>query len=564
MREYPSLAHDTVSMTALQGGPPQVWTPQSVVALCAPNAALSSRQVRAEVPLHVKPLLAHKMQTLLAEAPQVLQPSTPARPAPSALRPASHLMAAAIANAPRNSSKAAAGDMPHSNSACFASALGGTHPDPARQPVTVIGLGSAAAAAPGSLESLPTGLFSIRSSLNASGHHGGTDTLHMAGSLAMAGSSRVPVQALACQRQTPPELPPVCASSQGVQAGPAQSPPANQPVPQALPAKFHSAPEADEQWDQNSGLAPVNTTTVPPHLQAVSANLAFGQTAPQDSLHGSDSEPRRASCHQKPAGNGGSSQGPNTPEPPLEGGPGNGPAIEVQQTDCSARFLSQASRGSKQADEVHEAQQSAVPAKQGGCQDGVACAKRPSEDLAGAGASDVHAAHQTIQVGCCACVCFLHRASSIQSACFFMGFSAVQHAYIPQRSIMPTCMLASSDLFALFSRLDSFAPDMAIKAEPYAGLMRSGRQPACPAQQCASAARPAYTAQRRACCPACDCSCIMPVHRAGHGQECLCSQTSAPGGCPEAQGVTGEALLQERLCNAGLPPSLRQHASGMP
>ena len=158
-----------------------MWTPQSVVASCAPNAALSSRQVRAEVPLHVEPVLAHKMQSLLAEAPQLLQPSTPARPAPSASRPASHLLAAAIANEPRDSSKAAAGDMPHSRSACFASASGGTHPDPARRPTTVIGLGSAAAAAPGSLEILPTGLFSVRSSLNASGHHDGTDRLRNCG-----------------------------------------------------------------------------------------------------------------------------------------------------------------------------------------------------------------------------------------------------------------------------------------------------------------------------------------------------------------------------------------------
>ena len=415
MKEVPLLAHGAESMTALQGDPSPAWTPESVVASCAPNAVLSSKQVRAEVLLHVQPLLAHKMQSLLAEAPHLLQPCTPARPAPSASRPASHLMAAAIANEPCNSSKAAAGDMLHSNSACFASALGGAHPDPARQPVTVTGLSSAAAAAPGSLVILPTGLFSTRSSLSASGHHGGTDRLHMAGSPAMAGSSRVPIQALARQKQTLSVLPPACASSQGVQAGPARSPSADQPVPQALPARVHSAPEADEQWDQNSGLAPVNNTAVPFPLEAVSANLASGQTAPQDSLHGCDSESRRASCHQKPAGNGGSFQGPNTPEPPLEGGPGNGPAIEVQQTDGSARFLSQASRGSRQADEVPQAQQSAgrsAWAKQGGCRDGVACAEMPPEDLAGAEASHFHTALQTVQVCCCACVCPLHRASS--------------------------------------------------------------------------------------------------------------------------------------------------------
>ena len=45
----------------------------------------------AEVPLHVEPLLAHKMQSLLNKAPQVLQPGTPARPAPSASRLAFHL-----------------------------------------------------------------------------------------------------------------------------------------------------------------------------------------------------------------------------------------------------------------------------------------------------------------------------------------------------------------------------------------------------------------------------------------------------------------------------------------
>ena len=103
-----------------------------------------------------------------------------------------------------------------------------------------------------------------------------------------------------------------------------------------------------------------------------------------------------------------------------------------------------------------------------------------------------------------------------------------------------------------------------MKAEPCAGLLRSGRQPACPAKRRTKAARQAYAAQRRACCPARDCSGVMPVHRAGHGQECLSCCSSAPGGCPEAQGVTGEALLQERLCNAGMLPSLREHTSGMP
>ena len=395
-------------MTALQGSPSQAGTPQSGVASSAPNAARSGRQRRAEVPLHVEPLLAHKMQSLLAEAPQVLQPSTPARPAPSASRPASHLLAAAIANEPRDSSKA--GEMLHSKSACFALASGGTHPDPARQPTTVIGLGSAAAAAPGSLESLPTGLISVRSSLNASRHHDGTDRRSR---LATVGSSRVPIQAPACQTQTLSELLPAWTSSQGVQAGPARSPSADQPVTQALPAKIDSAPEAGEQRDQHRGVAPVTNTEIPPPLEAASASLASGQTAPRDSLHGCDSAPGRASCRQKPAGNGGSSQGPSTPELPLEGVPGKGPTVEAQQTDDSAGIPSQAREGCKQGDEVHQAQQSSgrsAPAEQGGCQDGVACTERTSEDLASAEAPDDHTALQTVQVCCCACMWFLHRA----------------------------------------------------------------------------------------------------------------------------------------------------------
>ena len=422
-------------MTALQGGPSQAWTPQSGVASCAPNAALSGRQVHAEVPLHVEPLLAHKMQSLLAEAPQVLQPSTPARPAPGASCLASHLIPAAIADEPcgHEGSKAAAGDVPHSNSACFAAALGGTHDDPARQPVTVTRLGSAAAAAPGSLESLPTGLLSVRSSLNASGHHDGTDMLHTVGSPAMAVSSRVPNQALACQRQTLYEMLPACTTSQDVQAGPVQSPSADQPVPQALPAQVPSGPEADERWNQHTGPASMHNTAVPADLQAASASLASGQTAPQDPLHGCDSAPRRASCRQKSAGSGGSSQGPSTPEPPLEGGPGNGPITEAQQTDGRAGILSQARGGSKQAGRSAEAQP-------GGCQGGVARAERPLEGLASAEASDVHTALQTVQVCCCACVCCLHRASSIQSACLFMGFSAVPHACMHRGpSCLPAC-----------------------------------------------------------------------------------------------------------------------------
>ena len=86
------------------------------------------------------------------------------------------------------------------------------------------------------------------------------------------------------------------------------------------------------------------------------------------------------------------------------------------------------------------------------------------------------------------------------------------------------------------------APGMALKAELCAGHLRSGGKPACIPRHIARRARRANSVQHRARCPACDRSCVMPVHCAGHGQECVFGCRSAPGGCSEAQGANGEAL----------------------
>ena len=357
----------------------------------------------AEVPLHIEPLLANTMQSLLNKAAQALQPGTPARPAPSASRLASQPMAAANPDEPcgRKSSKAAAAEMLHSNRACCASAMGRAHPDLARQPATIIESRSAADPALSSLESPPSGVFSARNSLNVSGHDGGIDVQHIVGSPATAGSSRVPDQDPACQMQILSKLLPACTTSQGMQTWPAQNPSADQPVLQALPALAHSATEADEQLGQHSKLATVHDTAAIPHLKAACATLASGQIAPQKTLNGSVSGPRHASGVQEPAGNGITSQGPSTPKPPLKGWPGNRPAAEGQQMDGSTGMMSQAGGCGKQADEAHQAQQGVgrpAQAKQGGGQEGGACAEKASEDLAGAKASDVQTALQTVQV----------------------------------------------------------------------------------------------------------------------------------------------------------------------
>ena len=354
----------------------------------------------AEEPLHDEPQLAHKMQSLLAEAPQVLQPGTPARPAPSALRLAPHLMAAAIPNEPcgRDSSQAAAANMMHSYRACHASATGRTYPDMARQPAIVIGLNSAAITAQGSLESLPSGLFTARNILSASRRHDSIDMLHSVGSPAIAGSSRELDQMPACLRQTLCKLPPASTISQGVQARPAQSPSADHPVSEALPAQAHSVPEADEQWGQLSKLAPMHDTAATPHPEAASASLASGQTAPLYSLHGGASALRHASGTQKPAGNDGSSHSPSTTEPLREGGPSNRPTAEAWQIDGSAGIQSQAEEGSKQAGEARQAQQGRAwpaQAQQGGAKESGVRTETPSEGLAGGEASDVHIALQT-------------------------------------------------------------------------------------------------------------------------------------------------------------------------
>ena len=107
----------------------------------------------------------------------------------------------------------------------------------------------------------------------------------------------------------------------------------------------------------------------------------------------------------------------------------------------------------------------------------------------------------------------------------------------------PSWLLACKPaVIASSVRLTLSLPGMAVRAHLCAGFLRSRRSPS--------------STQRRAC----DCSCVVPVHRAGHGQECLSCCRSAPGGCPEAQGVTGRALLAEHLCHAGLLPILRRHA----
>ena len=356
-----------------------------------------------EVPLHLELLLAHKMQSLLNKAPRVLQPSTPAQPAPSAVRLASHLMAAAIPNEPcsDNSSMAAGANMPHSNRACYASAMGRASTDPARQPATVIGSGSAAAAAPGSLESLPSGLFSARNSLNVSGHHDSVGMQHIVGSLAMRGSSKVPEEAPACQVQTLSKLLLACTISQGMQTRPAQILSPYLPVSQTLPVQTHSASEASEQHGQHSDVAFVHDAAATPHLRLVSATLAFGQVAPQNLLHGSVSAPRHTSGAQKPATKGVTSQAPSAPKPLPEGWPGKGPTAEARQMARSTGILVQAGEGSKQADETRQAQQGVgrpAQAEQGGGEEGGACAERASEDLRGAEASDVHTALQTVQV----------------------------------------------------------------------------------------------------------------------------------------------------------------------
>ena len=385
--------HGSQSMTVLQGSPVQAWTPQSGV---ASNAVLGSEPMCAEVPLHVEPLLAHKMQSLLNKAPQMLQPGTPARPAPNASRLAFHLMAAVIPDKPcgHNSSKAAAADVLHSNRACHASAMQRANPDLARQPATVIGSGSAAFAAPGPPESLPSRLFSACNSLNVSGHHDSIDVQHIVGSLAVAGSRRVSKQAPTCQMQTLSKLLPACTTSQGLQTRRAQTPSADQPLSQALPALAHSATEADEQFGQHDAAAT-------PPWKAASATFASGQIAPHKSLHGGVSAPRQALGAQKRAGTGVTSQGPSTPKPLLKGWQGTGPTAEAQQMERSTKILLQAGEGSKQGDGAHQAWQGVgrpAQAEQGGGREGGECAERPSEDLARAEASGVYTALQTVQV----------------------------------------------------------------------------------------------------------------------------------------------------------------------
>ena len=370
------------------------------MASCVPGAVLSSGQVCAGVPLHVEPLLALKMQSLLAETPQVLQPATPARPAPRALHPASHLMAAAVPNEPcsRESSKAAAADMPHINRACSASMMGRAHPDVARPPTTVAGLGSAAIAGPGGPESLHTGLSGACDSLSAKGQHEDTDVLHNVHSPAMAGSSRVPNQAPACQRQTLRQQPAACTSSQGVQALLRQSSSADQPVLQAVHAQAHSTPKAAEQQGQLSELAPVHDTAATPHLEAASASLASGYTASPKSHHGGASASRHASGAQKPADNDSSAHGQSTPGSWLEGKSQRRPIAEAQQTNGSAGVLSKAREGSKQASKAQQSSAPPAQAEQGEPKEGRALTARPSETHARAGASDIHTALQTVQV----------------------------------------------------------------------------------------------------------------------------------------------------------------------
>lgn len=357
----------------------------------------------AEVPLHVEPLLAHKMQSLLNKAPQVLQPGTPARPAPSASRLAFHLMAAEIPDKPcgHNSSKAAAADVLHSNRACHASAMQRANPDLARQPATVIGSGSAAFAAPGPPESLPSRLFSACNSLNVSGHHDSIDVQHTVGTLAMAGSRRVSEQAPTCQMQALSKLLPACTTSQELQTRHAQTPSADQSLSQALPALAHSATEADEQFGQHSDLALMHDAAATPPQKAASATFASGQIAPHKSLHGGVSAPRQALGAQKPAGTGVTSQGPSTPKPLLEGWQGTGPTAEAQQMERSTEILLQAGESSKQGDGAHQAWQGVgrpAQAEQGGVREGGECAERPSETLARAEASDIYTALQTVQV----------------------------------------------------------------------------------------------------------------------------------------------------------------------